>query len=97
MKAAERLESEVLDSERKEGQQTLIFYVSVTVALTRASPLICGTKNRPSIAIIKLELTLRLLMSYIYIYIYIYIELPFLIFLDHTQRRSTVGRTPLDE
>ena len=46
-------------------------------------------------------------MSYIYIYIYIYIyrererererEHPFLMFLDHTQRRSTVGRTPLDE
>ena len=44
-------------------------------------------------------LTFRLLMSYIYIYIYIYIymEHPFLMFLDHTQRRSTVGRTPLDE
>ena len=42
-------------------------------------------------------LTLRVLMSYIYIYIYIYMEHPFLMFLDHTQRRSTVGRTPLDE
>ena len=44
-------------------------------------------------------LTLRVLMSYIYIYIYIYIymEHPFLMFLDHTQRRTTVGRTPLDE
>ena len=44
-------------------------------------------------------LTYRLLMSYIYIYIYIYIYMkhPFLMFLDHTQRRSTVGRTPLDE
>ena len=44
-------------------------------------------------------LTLRRLMSYIYIYIYIYIymEHPFLMFLDHTQRRNTVGRTPLDE
>ena len=42
-------------------------------------------------------LTLRLLMSYIYIYIYIYMERLFLMFLDHTQRRSTVGRTPLDE
>ena len=44
-------------------------------------------------------LTLRLLMSYIYIYIYIYIymERIFLMFLDHTQRRSTVGLTPLDE
>ena len=45
------------------------------------------------------SLTLRLLMAYIYIYIYIYIymERIFLMFLDHTQRRSTVGRTPLDE
>jgi len=38
-----------------------------------------------------LFLTLRLLMSYIYM------ERLFLMFLDHTQRRSTVGRTPLDE
>jgi len=37
------------------------------------------------------SLTLRLLMSYIYM------ERLFLTFLDHTQRRSTVGRTPLDE
>jgi len=36
-------------------------------------------------------LTLRRLMSYIYM------EHPFLMFLDHTQRRSTVGTTPLDE
>ena len=43
------------------------------------------------------HLTLRLLMSYIYIYIYIYMEHLFLMFLDHTQRRSTDGRTPLDE
>ena len=28
---------------------------------------------------------------------YIYMEHPFLMFLDHTQRRTTVGRTPLDE
>jgi len=41
------------------------------------------------------SLTIRLLMSYIYIYIYM--EHLFLMFLDHTQRRSTVGRTPLDE
>jgi len=37
------------------------------------------------------QLTLRRLMSHIYM------EHPFLMFLDHTQRRSTVGRTPLDE
>ena len=44
------------------------------------------------------SLTLRLLGHiYIYIYIYIYTERLFLMFLDHTQRRSTVGRTPLDE
>ena len=28
---------------------------------------------------------------------YIYMEHLFLMFLDHTQRRGTVGRTPLDE
>jgi len=28
---------------------------------------------------------------------YIYMERLFLMFLDHTQRRSTAGRTPLDE
>ena len=37
------------------------------------------------------SLTLRLLMSYIYM------EHLFLMFLDHTQRRTAVGRTPLDE
>ena len=37
------------------------------------------------------SLTLRLLMSFIYM------EHLFLMFLDHTQRRTTVGRTPLDE
>jgi hypothetical protein len=37
------------------------------------------------------SLTLRLLMSYLYM------EHLFLMFLDHTQRRITVGRTPLDE
>ena len=37
------------------------------------------------------SLTLRLLMSYMYM------ERLFLMFLDHTRRRSTVGRTPLDE
>ena len=30
-------------------------------------------------------------------YIYIYMERLFLMFLDHTQRRSTVGSTPVDE
>ena len=39
------------------------------------------------------SLTLRLLMSHIYIYM----EHLFLMFLDHTQWRSTVGRTPPDE
>jgi len=41
----------------------------------------------------QITLTLRLLMSYIYIYM----EHPFLMFLDHTQQRTTVDRTPLDE
>ena len=45
------------------------------------------------------SLTLRLLMSYIYIYTHTHTHMEhlFLMFLDHTQRRSTVGRTPLDE
>ena len=46
-----------------------------------------GLQHKHEIA----SLTLRRLMSYIYM------EHPFLMFLDHTQRRSTVGRTPLDE
>ena len=41
------------------------------------------------------SLPLRLLM--LYIYIYIYMERIFLMFLDHTQRRTRVGMTPLDE
>ena len=40
---------------------------------------------------LRTSLTLRRLTSYIYM------EHPFLMFLDHTRRRSTVGRTPLDE
>ena len=48
-------------------------------------------KNEFSRSQYDLPLTLRRLMSYIYM------EHPFLMFLDHTQRRSTVGRTPLDE
>ena len=57
-----------------------------------------GAHHFLQVSMIRVKLlTFRLLMSYIYIYIYIYMEHPFLIFLDHTQRRSTVGRTPLDE
>ena len=57
------------------------------------------------------KLTLRLLMSHTHTHTYIYIymcvcvcvcvcvcmEHPFLMFLDHTQRRTTVGWIPLDE
>ena len=42
---------------------------------------------------LRVPLPLRLLMSYICIYM----EHLLLMCLDHTQRRSTVGRTPLDE
>jgi len=54
-----------------------------------------GVRNWPPEHDFGSPLTLRQLMSYIHIYIYM--EHPFLMFLDHTQRRSTVGRTPLDE
>ena len=51
-----------------------------------------GANHFPHVSRKKVKsLTLRVLMSYIYM------EHPFLMFLDHTQRRSTVGRTPLDE
>ena len=51
-----------------------------------------GAHHFPHVSRIRVKsLTFRLLMSYIYM------EHPFLMFLDHTQRRSTVGRTPLDE
>ena len=40
----------------------------------------------------------RLFFAYMHVtYIYIYMERLFLMFLDHTQRCITVGRTPLDE
>ena len=68
------------------GQQTLYNIVSKTsvISLSWTSYNEASSMSR---------LTLRRLMSYIYIYM----EHPFLMFLDHTQRRSTVGRTPLDE
>ena len=50
-----------------------------------------GIWPTPNSELIASYLTLRRLM------LYIYMEHPFLMFLDHTQRRSTVGRTPLDE
>jgi len=51
-----------------------------------------GAHLFPHVSRIKVKsLTLRLLTSYIYM------EHQFLMFLDHTQRRTTVGRTPLDE
>jgi len=53
-----------------------------------------GTHHFLHVSRIRVKLlTFRLLMPYIYIYM----EHQFLMFLDHTQRRSTVGRTPLDE
>ena len=59
-------------------------------------PALLGVHHFLHVSRIKVKsLTLRLLMSYIYIYIYM--EHPFLLFLDHTQRRTTVGRTPLNE
>ena len=51
-----------------------------------------GAHHFPHVSRIRVKsLTFRLVMSYIYM------EHPFLMFLDHTQRRTTVGRTPLDE
>ena len=60
-------------------------YCSVWVGQHLAFPINDDLKQRNAL------LTLRLLMSYIYM------EHLFLMFLDHTRRRTTVGRTPLDE
>jgi len=65
---------------------------SVLVLRALSSVFLAATeKHVPSLVMIIHCLTLRLLMSYIYM------EHLFLMLLDHTQRRSTVGRTPLDE
>ena len=53
--------------------------------------MVASNMDTVSVVVKSCNLTLRRLMSYIYM------EHPFLMFLDHTQRRSTVGRTPLDE
>ena len=75
--------------------------MSGLLVMLRRRPVIVGkvkkeySKMAVSVAetTVRTFLTLRRLMSYIYIYM----EHPFLMFLDHTQRRSIVGRTPLDE
>ena len=56
-----------------------------------AYTLLLGVFYRAVCLFFKPVLTLRSLT------LYIYMEHLFLMFLDHTQRRSTVGRTPLDE
>ena len=85
---------------------SLAYSTAVKVKLTLFNPLkaelnpICyllallGAHHFLHVSRIRVKsLTLRLLMSYIYKYM----EHLFLMFLDHTQRRTTVGRTPLDE
>ena len=93
-----------------EGNGTPVLYIGRTV-LNPLNPelnpicyllALLGAPHFLHVSWIRVKLlTLRRLMSYtyiyIYIYIYIYMEHLFLMFLDHTQRRSTVGRTPLDE
>ena len=51
-----------------------------------------GAHHFLHVSMIRVKLLTFRLLSYC-----IYMEHPFLMFLDHTQRRSTVGRTPLDE
>ena len=60
-------------------------YPHVTLTLNLLAPNTVG-------AHINLQTT-----NVIYIYMYVYMEHLFLMFLDHTQRRTTVCRAPLDE
>ena len=78
------------------AEERNIFSRSVSILPSHLS---LGFQNGLVFFLVLLSLTLRLLISYIYIYIYIYVYMEhlFLMFLDHTQRRTTVGRTPLDE
>ena len=75
----------------------LLFHFQSLIIRYEVLSAVCGrvrsefSCNMTNILFQYLGLTLRRLMSYIYM------EHPFLMFLDHTQRRSTVGRTPLDE
>ena len=62
-----------------------------TVNKTQKMENLCSNYSECMDVLKDYQLTLRRLMSYIYM------EHPFLMLLDHTQRRSTVGRTPLDE
>ena len=57
---------------------------------SRVSKVNCKIVSQFLVSAFENNLTLRLLC-------HIYMEHPFLMFLDHTQRRTTVGRTPLDE
>jgi len=75
-----------------ESVASFIFYIYRNEEELRTDMLRKETNNLLRISVFDRlsQLTLRRL-------IYIYMEHPFMMFLDHTQRRSTVGRTPLDE
>ena len=74
-----------------------LYYINLNTLKPELNPICCllallGAHHFLHVSRIRVKLlTFRRLMSYIYM------EHPFLMFLDHTQRRSTVGRTPLDE
>ena len=55
------------------------------------------SKNRTAVSFIGFLLTYDFIYSLTLRRLMPYMEHPFLMFLDHTQRRSTVGKTPLDE
>ena len=73
--------------------EAVAYHATRNLVLNKATKISCRIKTHDSAhrQLNTEPLTLRRLMSYIYM------EHPFLMFLDHTQRRSTVGRTPLDE
>ena len=69
----------------------IIIIIIIKVFSYKINAIVIIYKSKTLLHFVVVSLTLRRLMSYIYM------EHPFLMFLDHTQRRSTVGRTPLDE
>ena len=72
-----------------------VYWMSLYMFQTVSFPHQLKSQNPDTVRTVNVSsvttLNLRQLMSYVYM------EHPFLMYLDHTQRRTTVGRTPLDE
>ena len=81
----------IMKNESVEAHEKYMYFVEMQLSASTVHHYYFKRQDLLRTDSIKCILTLRRLMSYICM------EHPFLMFLDHTRRRSTVGRTPLDE